>query len=56
MVKLLCYKSESRWFDLFFINVYMVVGTAVAQWLRCCARNRKFAGSIPAGVIGIKSF
>ena len=29
------------------------VGTAVAQWLRFCARNRKVAGSIPAGVIGI---
>jgi len=28
-------------------------GTAVAQWLRCCATNRKGAGSIPAGVIGI---
>ena len=27
------------------------VGTAVAQWLRCCATNRKVAGSIPAGVI-----
>jgi len=35
-------------------------GTAVAQWLRCCATNRNVAGSIPAGVsgifIGIKSF
>ena len=35
-------------------------GTAVAQWLRCSARNRKVAGSIPAGVCGffinIKSF
>ena len=34
--------------------------TAVAQWLRCCATNRKVAGSIPAGVseffIDIKSF
>ena len=33
---------------------------AVAQWLRCCATNRKVAGSIPAGVseffIDIKSF
>ena len=29
------------------------VGTAVAQWLRCCATNRKIAGSIPAGVTGI---
>jgi len=27
-------------------------GTAVAQWLRCCATNRKVAGSIPDGVIG----
>jgi len=35
-------------------------GTAVAQWLRCCATNRKVAGSIPAGISGffidIKSF
>ena len=35
-------------------------GTAVAQWLRCCATNQKVAGSIPAGVVGffidIKSF
>ena len=35
-------------------------GTAVALWLRCCATNRKVAGSIPAGVNGffvdIKSF
>ena len=35
-------------------------GTAVAQWLRCCATNRKVAGLIPAGVSGffidIKSF
>ena len=28
-------------------------GTAVTQWLRCCATNRKVAGSIPDGVIGI---
>jgi len=36
------------------------VRTAVAQSLRCCATNRKVAGSIPAGVSGffidIKSF
>jgi len=35
-------------------------GTAVAQWLRYCATNRKVAGSIPAGVseffTDIKSF
>jgi len=28
-------------------------GTAVAQWLRCCTKNQKVAGSIPAGVSGI---
>ena len=28
-------------------------GTAMAQWLRCYATNRKVAGSIPAGVIVI---
>ena len=27
-------------------------GTAVAQWLRRCATNRKVAGSIPAVVSG----
>ena len=25
----------------------------MAQWLRCCATNRKDTGSIPDGVIGI---
>ena len=29
------------------------MGTAVAQWLRCCATNRKVAGSISADVSGI---
>ena len=36
------------------------MGTAIAQWLRCCATNRWVAGSIPFGVSGflidIKSF
>ena len=36
------------------------MGTGVAQWLRCCATNRKVAGLILAGVSGffidIKSF
>ena len=39
---------------------YIYMGTAVAQWLRCCATNRKVSCSIPAGVseffIDIKSF
>ena len=28
------------------------MGTAVVQWLRCCATNRKVASSITAGVSG----
>jgi len=36
------------------LTMYMQrAGTAVAQWLRLCATNRKVAGFIPAGVIGI---
>jgi len=35
------------------LKVHSREGTAVAQWLRCCATNRNVAGSIPAGVIGI---
>jgi len=47
-------------YDYIYIYIYNRVGTAIAQWLRCCVTNRKVAGSIPAGVIGcfidIKSF
>ena len=44
-----------------FPETYLYIpGTAVAQWLRCCATNWKVAGSIPAGISGffidIKSF
>jgi hypothetical protein len=36
------------------ITPYLLyMGTAVAQWLRCCATSRKDAGSFPDGVIGI---
>jgi len=39
------------------LELYIREGTAVAQWLRCCAINRKVAGSIPARFfIDIKSF
>jgi len=34
-------------------DVTLKVGTAVTQWSRCCVTNRKVAGSIPDGVIGI---
>ena len=44
----------------FFIGCNHNTGTAVAQWLRFCAANRKVAGSIPADVSGffidIKNF
>ena len=54
----ICYLIECHfWIYMRFI---WKPGTAVAQWLRCCATNRKVAGSIPAGVSGffidIKSF
>ena len=43
-----------------YMCVCVCVYLAVAQWLRCCATNRKVSGSIPAGVsaffIDIKSF
>jgi hypothetical protein len=31
--------------------VFIRAGTAAAQWLRYCATNQKFAGSIPDGVM-----
>jgi len=40
-------------FRPFSLAIFRLMGTAVAQWLRCCATNRKFAGSIPAGISGI---
>ena len=50
------------WFETIFTDMFIIdiadgndmeEGAAVAQWLRCCATNRKVAGSIPDGVIGI---
>jgi len=36
----------------FYAFPYAKGGTAVAQWLRCCATNRKIAGSVPGCVSG----
>jgi hypothetical protein len=54
--------KNSFWEDKFYyvsqrVNVFCdsmrrQKGTAVAQWLRCCATYRKVTGSIPAGVSG----
>jgi len=40
-------------FTLIFLYLTEEWGTAVAQWLSCCTTNRKVAGSIAAGIIGI---
>ena len=53
-VPMLC--SKLRFISRCLVNyeiLFLCWGTVVAQWLRCCATNRKVAGSIPAGVIGI---
>ena len=59
MAQMLIQTSYTSCKDQIFKNVNTKLGTA-AQWLRCCATNRKVAGSIPAGVSGffidIKSF
>jgi hypothetical protein len=39
--------------SVYLCQHHSMLGTAVAQWLRCCATNRMVTGSIPAGVIGI---
>jgi len=53
-----CMLPESE--DTNKFRYYPKMGTAIAQWLKCCATNRKVDGSIPAGVsrffIDIKSF
>jgi len=35
-----------------YYEIVTTMGAAVAQWLRCCATNRKVAGSIPDCVNG----
>ena len=51
--------GDTKTEDLFHtcpLNYYTYLtqwGAAVAQWLRCCATNRKVAGSTPDGFIVI---
>jgi len=40
-------------YDINIFKYTLFLGTRVAQWLRRCATNRKVAGSISDGVIGI---
>ena len=48
--------QNTRWMVSNFLRkscrLWDTVGIAVAQWLKCCATNRKVAGSIPDGVSG----
>jgi len=45
--------QKSKYQDIKKWSIQNNIGTALEQWLRCCATNRKVASSIPAGVIGI---
>ena len=47
-----CFHIFSKLLIINYLNILCCVETVVAQWLRCCATNRKVAGSIPAGVGG----
>jgi len=43
----------NNWENSEFVWVLYMVGTAVVQWVRHCATNRKVTGLIPDSVIGI---
>ena len=60
--------SITAHFNLLFLNILVITTwwtegvrhmqydtepVNIGQWLRCCATNRKVAGSIPDAVIGI---
>ena len=45
-----CWLLRIVW-SVYYIYYISWEGTAVAQWLRCCATNRKVAGLIPDSVI-----
>jgi len=41
-----------KYVEFYSKNKFEKLGTAVAQWLKCCVTNRKVTGSISAGVSG----
>ena len=43
---------DSFYLCMIYVTTLLIYWTAVVQWLRCCATNRKVAGSIATGVIG----
>jgi len=50
VINQLMYKN--LFYNKFISCLYMFRGTAIAQWLSCCATNRKVADSMPDGVSG----
>jgi hypothetical protein len=51
-IKFLPFRAENRKVSLLrllYVTLLHKLGHAVTQWLRHCATNRKFAGSIPDG-------
>jgi len=52
LLRALTFSSVCTIPEIFHSYIHILVGTAVAQWLRCRATNQKVAGSIPAGVSG----
>jgi len=49
----MCIKIKNLCIKLVKKDYYILErGTALAQWLKCCATNQKVAGSIPASVSG----
>jgi len=49
-----CTESQCLYKGALYFYLYLYYPAVfVAQWLRCCGTNRKVAGSIPAGAIGI---
>jgi len=53
LIKAVRHNNQRERLLRYAVYIYNVLVTAVVQWLRRCATNRKIAGSIPAGIIGI---
>jgi hypothetical protein len=53
MCTAMCVKALSGCIEFKLCHIELWGPLMVAQWLRYCATNRKVAGSIPDGVIGI---
>jgi len=47
-----CRKFGDISYNNTLFHVPKILGNAVAQWLRCCATNRKVVGSIPVSISG----